>query len=460
MSTRHEHDSLGEREVPADALYGIHTVRSLSNFNAGGEVVPIEIIHAMALLKRACARANHSLGLLDDQKAKVIDAACESILSGRFDDQFPIDIFQAGSGTSSNMNLNEVIANLANEALGQRRGERLPVHPNDDVNMGQSSNSTFPSAIRIAAVLLSKSTLRSIGLLITALEAKALKFRNVVKSGRTHLQDAVPMTLGQAFSAWAHALRKDVVRIERAVETNLELGEGGNAIGTGINTKPEFRASIIADLSALSGIPFRIAQNGIEMTQFLTDQAGLSSALRLTAQDIGKICNDLRLLCSGPNTGLAEIDLPAVEPGSSIMPGKINPSIVEATNMAMLQIMGHDHVVQLASAAGQLELNTHMPVLGLNLVKAMQLMDRACDQLVNRCIVGITANIANCYRHFEMSGALATILNPLLGYDRVNALVVEAIAQNKSTKQIVVDKGILTAEEFEALVWDSIRSNL
>ena len=460
MSTRREHDSLGEREVPAEALYGIHTVRSLRNFNAGGEVVPIEIIHAMALLKRACARANHALGLLHDQKATVIDAACESILSGRFDDQFPIDIFQAGSGTSSNMNLNEVIANLANEALGQPRGERHPVHPNDDVNMGQSSNSTFPSAIRVAAVLLSKSMLRSIRLLITALEAKALEFRNVVKSGRTHLQDAVPMTLGQAFSAWAHALRKDVVRIERAVETNLELGEGGNAIGTGINTKPEFRASIITDLSALSGIPFRIAQNGIEMTQFLTDQAELSSALRLTAQDIGKICNDLRLLCSGPNTGLAEIDLPAVEPGSSIMPGKINPSIVEATNMAMLQIMGHDHVVQLASAAGQLELNTHMPVLGLNLVKAMQLMDRACDQLVDKCIVGITANIANCYRHFEMSGALATILNPLLGYDRVSALVVEAIAQNKSTKQIVVDKGILTAEEFEALVWGSIRSNL
>jgi len=459
MSTRREHDSLGELEVPAEALYGIHTVRSLGNFSAGGEPVPIEIIYAMASLKRACARANHALGLLDDNKLKGIDAACTSILSGLLDDEFPIDIFQAGSGTSSNMNLNEVIANLANETLGGQRGERFPVHPNDDVNMGQSSNSIFPSAIRVAAVRLSKSMVSSVRLLIDALEAKALEFRAIVKSGRTHLQDAVPMTLGQEFAAWAQALRKDIVRIEHAVDANLELGEGGNAIGTGMNTTPEFRALIIRELSVLSGTPFRIAQNGIEITQFLTDQAGLSSAVRLTAQDIGKICNDLRLLGSGPNTALAEIVLPAVEPGSSMMPGKINPSIVEATNMAMLQIMGHDHAVQLASAAGQLELNTHMPVLGLNLVKALRLMDRACVQLVDRCIVGITANVENCYRHFERSGALATILNPLLGYDRVSALVKEALAHNKTAKQIVVDQGILTAEEFETLVRDSIRSS-
>ncbi len=459
MSTRRERDSLGELEVPAEALYGIHTARSLNNFNAGGEPVPIEIIHAMASLKRACAGANHALGLLDDNKRKGIDAACSRILSGSLDDQFPIDVFQAGSGTSSNMNLNEVIANVANETLGGRRGERIPVHPNDDVNMGQSSNSIFPSAIRIAAVVLSAPMLSSITLLINALDGKAVEFRSVVKAGRTHLQDAVPMTLGQEFSAWARALRKDIVRITHAVEANLELGEGGNAIGTGMNTRPEFRALIIGELVALSGLPFRVAQNGVELTQFLTDQAALSAALRLTAQDIGKICNDLRLLCSGPNTGLAEIILPAVEPGSSIMPGKINPSIVEATNMAMLQIMGHDHAVQLASSAGQLELNTHMPVLALNLVKTMRLMDRACAQLAGKCIVGIQANVENCFRHFEMSGAMATILNPLLGYDRVSALVKEALAQNKTAKHIVVEKGILSAEEFETLVRDSIRSS-
>ena len=459
MNTRRERDSLGELDVPEGALYGIHTARSIRNFDAGGEPVPTEILHAMTRLKLASARANHALGLLDSRKTAAITQACEMVLSGQVDDQFPIDIFQAGSGTSSNMNINEVVANLANETLGGKRGSRHPVHPNDDVNMGQSSNSIFPSAIRLAAVSLSVGTLESVQLLVMTLQGRATEFRNVIKSGRTHLQDAVPMTLGQEFSAWAHALTKDIERIRHAVDANLELVEGGNAIGTGINTRPEYRTLVARELSAISGFPFRVAQNGIEVTQFLTDQAELSGALRLTAQDIGKICNDLRLLCSGPNTGLAEIMLPTVEPGSSIMPGKINPSIVESTNMAMLQILGHDHVVQLASAAGQLELNTYMPVLALNLVKALRLMDRACVQLANKCVAGITANIENCYRHFETSGGLATILNPLLGYERVDSLVKESLAFNKTAKQIVIEHGILTAEEFEALVRGSVGLN-
>jgi aspartate ammonia-lyase len=456
MNTRRERDSLGELDVPEDVLYGIHTVRSIRNFDAGGEPVPTAIIHAMTRLKLACARANHALGLLDGRKTAAITKACETILSGQVDGQFPIDILQAGSGTSSNMNINEVVANLANETLGGRRGSRHPVHPNDDVNMGQSSNSIFPSAIRLVAVSLSVGTLESVRLLVRTLEGRAAEFRDVIKSGRTHLQDAVPMTLGQEFAAWARALTKDIERMRRAVDANLELVEGGNALGTGINTRSEYRTLVANELSAISGFPFRVALNGVEVTQFLTDPAELSGALRLTAQDIGKICNDLRLLCSGPNTGLAEITLPAVEPGSSIMPGKINPSIVESTNMAMLQILGHDHVVQLASAAGQLELNTHMPVLALNLVKALRLMDRACVQLANKCVAGITANVENCYRHFETSGGLATILNPLLGYERVAALVKESLAFNKTAKQIVIEQGILTAEEFEVLVRRSV----
>lgn len=459
MKTRREKDSFGELEVPADAYFGVHTCRSVQNFNAGGERVPLEIIRGMAKLKQACARANFFCGVLDDKKRDAIEKACEAVVAGKVDDQFPIDIFHAGSGTSSNMNTNEVIANLANEILGGSRGDRGLIHPNDDVNKGQSTNNIFPSAIRVAAVELSDKALAGIRHLVRALEVKADEFKDVIKSGRTHLQDAVPVTLGQEFAAWAHALVKDERRIENARHALLEIGEGGNAIGTGVNTKPEFRHYIARELSHITGTQYREARNGIEITQFLTDMAEMSCALRLTAQDIGKICNDLRLLCSGPNTGMAEIVLPAVEPGSSIMPGKINPSIAEATNMAMIQIMGHDHAVQLSAAAGQLELNTHMPVLGLNLVKALRILDAAAIQLADKCISGIKANAETCYRYFETSGGLATILNPKLGYDKVSALVKESLATKRTAKQIVVDKGIMTAEEFEALVKTSTGPN-
>ena len=460
MQTRREKDSFGELEVPADAYYGVHTCRSVQNFNAGGERVPLEIIYGMARLKQACAVANQRCGLLAPEKTQAIVKAGQAVLDGTVDDQFPIDVFHAGSGTSSNMNVNEVMANLATEALGGKRGDRALVHPNDDVNKGQSTNNIFPSAIRVAAVGLSGRALQGVRHLIAALEVKAVEFKDVIKSGRTHLQDAVPVTLGQEFAAWAHALTKDLRRIEHARHALLEVGEGGNAIGTGVNTKPEFRLFIAEEMARLTGEAYRPAGNGIEITQFLTDHAEMSMAVRLTAQDVGKICNDLRLLCSGPNTGMAEIVLPAVEPGSSIMPGKINPSIAEATNMAMIQIMGHDHAVQLAAAAGQLELNTHMPVLGLNLVKALRILDRACIQLADKCICGIKAHVDTCYRYFETSGGLATILNPKLGYDKVSALVKESLATKKTAKQIVVEKGIMTAAEFDELVKHSTGPNL
>lgn len=459
-ATRIEKDSFGELAVPVDAYYGVHTCRSLQNFNAAGEPVPLEMIHGMVKMKLACAKANHALGLLDDKKTGAIVAACERVLDGGLSDQFPIDCFHAGSGTSSNMNVNEVLANVANEALGGKRGDRGLVHPNDDVNKGQSTNNIFPSGIRVANVDLTKGTVAALKQLIGRLDEKAAEFADVIKSGRTHLQDAVPVTLGQEFAAWAHAMRKAVLRIEQAREKMLEIGEGGNAIGTGVNTKKEFRPLIAKFLAEYTGDAYRPADNGIEITQFLTDKAEMSSALRLAAMDINKICNDLRLMCSGPNTGFAEVVLPPVEPGSSIMPGKINPSIAEATNMAMMQVIGNDAAVQAACSAGQLELNTHMPVTGLNLVKSHRILARAAVQLAEKCIAGIKANRERCYQYFETSGGLATILNPKLGYDKVSALVKESLATKKTAKQIVVEKGLMTGEEFDALVKGSTGPNL
>ena len=460
MKTRTEKDSLGPLEVPADAYYGVHTTRSIHNFNAAGETLPLELIYGMVKMKWACAKANHRLGLLDDKKTGAIEAACRRILAGEFNAQFPVDVFQAGSGTSSNMNVNEVIANVANESLGGQRGDRHLIHPNDDVNKGQSTNNIFPSGIRVACVELAASLLGALKKLIGELGEKEGEFADVIKSGRTHLQDAVPVTLGQEFAAWAHALMKDLTRIEEARHKLLEIGEGGNAIGTGVNTKREFRPYIAQELSSITGDGYRPAHDGIEITQFLTDMAQMSYTLRLVAADVGKICNDLRLMASGPNTGFAEVVLPAVEPGSSIMPGKINPSICEAANMACMQVMGHDHAVQMGAQAGQLELNTHMPLVGYNLVRAFRVLERACIMLADKCITGIKANKETCYQYFENSGGLGTILNPRLGYDKVAELVKESLKTKKTVRQLVVEKNIMTDADFEKLVQTSTGPNL
>jgi aspartate ammonia-lyase len=460
MSTRLEKDSLGELHVPAEAYYGVHTCRSIQNFNAAGETIPIEIIHGMVKLKWACAKANAVLGQLPANKLDAIAKACQRVLGGEFADQFPVDCFQAGSGTSSNMNVNEVIGNVANEILGGKRGDRGLVHPNDDVNKGQSTNNIFPSGIRVAGVDLTDKLVPALKGLVDALQTKGKEFADVIRSGRTHLQDAVPETLGQAFDAWAHGLTKDIRRIEAARDRLLEIGAGGNAIGTGVNTKKAFRPEIAKAMGEITGKKYRQAENGIEITQFLTDMADMSSALRLTAMDIGKLCNDLRLLTSGPNTGFAEITLPAVEPGSSIMPGKINPSICEASNMACIQVMGNDHAVQLAANAGQLELNTHMPVTGLNLVKSFRILTRTASMLSEKCIAGIIANRERCYHYFETSGGLGTILNPILGYDKVAALVKESLKTKKTAREIVVEKGIMTGEDFDKLVKNCTGPNL
>jgi len=454
---RTERDSLGELRVPEEAYYGVHTCRSQANFGWGGDRLPLELILALVRLKWACAQANRELGELDAERADAIINACRQVLERRYDDQFPLGMYQAGSGTSTNMNVNEVLANRACEMLGARRGDRERVHPNDHVNLGQSTNNIFPSAIRVATVLQTPELLRALRALETALRNKAAEFKTVVKSGRTHLQDAVPVTLGQEFAAWARALEKARGRLRAAGENLLELGVGGNAVGTGINTLKAFRPAIIRALNAQTGAMFRVAEDGLEITQFLTDLAQFSSALRLVALDAQKICNDLRLLASGPNTGFNEIVLPPVEPGSSIMPGKVNPSLCEAVNMVCLQAQGLDHAVQLACGAGQLELNTHMPLVGANLLRMMGLLERALPALAEKCVLGITARRDICAAHFERSAGLATVLNPRLGYDRVAALVKESLRTGKSLRELVLKKRLLKAAEWEALLRGSTR---
>ncbi len=448
---RKEKDSLGELPVPDNALYGIHTARSIANFDSAGEPLPIELIFGMVKLKQACAAANAELGLLPVEKAVAIADACGDVLSGKYNDQFPIDIFQAGSGTSSNMNVNEVLGNLAGKELGGSPGDRT-VHPNDDVNKGQSTNNIFPAAIRVASVELCGALRHALEELFQGLEKKAAEFSKVRKSGRTHLQDAVPITLGQEFGAWAHALKKADQRLAFACSNLLEIGVGGNAVGTGVNTPAVFREKIIAALNQATGREYRVAANGIEVTQFLSDMGAFSGELKMLALDLSKIVNDLRLLSSGPNTCIGEINLPAVEPGSSIMPGKINPSICEAANMACMQVIGNDAAVAAACAAGQLELNTHMPLTGANLVKSLKILTKTCAALNKKCIAGITANEEVCRSNFERSAGLPTILNPVLGYDQVAVLVKESLRSGKTLAELVREKELLSENAFNTLL--------
>ncbi len=457
---RIEKDTMGERQVPDDVWYGIHTVRSIENFDVAGEAMPLSIVYAIVQIKSACARANEKLGLLDHARSAAIENACGSILSGKHDDQFPIDIFQAGSGTSTQMNVNEVIANLAAVELGGRPGDRQTVHPNDHVNKGQSTNNVFPSAIRLAGILGVRRLAAAQNRLIDGLMEKASQFADVAKSGRTHLQDAVPVTLGQEFAGYARAMVKTKQRIADAAENLMEIGIGGNAVGTGINTHPTFRSLIVAALNQTTGLTFRVAENGIEITQFMTDMGQMSAALRLLALDLLKIANDLRLLASGPNTGLGEIRLPAVEPGSSIMPGKVNPSICEAANMACIQVVGYDAAIAMACGLGQLELNTHMPLIGANLIRSVDILTRTCRMLNEKCILGIQANEKRCMDNFERSAGLATILNPTLGYDEVAALVKEGLVRKKSLKELVLEKKLMSQAALEVLLAGAFGPNL
>ncbi|HIE10644.1 MAG TPA: aspartate ammonia-lyase [Kiritimatiellae bacterium] len=449
---RTEKDALGEMAVPADALYGIHTARSRQNFGSAGEPLALELMHAMAWIKIACARANRRLERLDGRRAEAIEKACRAILSAALEDQFPVDVFQAGSGTSSHMNLNEVIANLANEQLGGRRGHWKPIHPNDQVNLGQSTNNVFPSAARIAARIRLRPLGEAARRLADELAASASRFSNVAKSGRTHLQDAVPMALGAEFAAWARAIEKDIQRFEYAETFLRELGVGGNAVGTALNNPPSFREMVVEEINRLLAADYVVARDGVEATQFVSDMAHLAGSLRVLAADLYKIASDLRLLASGPRTGLAELRLPAVEPGSSMMPGKVNPSICEAVNMACLHVMGLDVSIAFAAALGQLELNTHMPLVGHNLLKAMRIMEDACRRLAEKCIRGIEANRETCLKHFHNSAALLTILAPRIGYDQATALGREAAERGVDIGTLLEEKQLMSRADWDELV--------
>ncbi len=449
---RKEKDSLGSKEVPAEACYGVQTVRAVENFPVSGQRAHPHFVKAYVLIKKASALTHASLSLLDSEIADAVIAAADEVLSGQLSDQFVVDVFQAGAGTSFNMNVNEVLANRALEILGDAKGNYQRVSPNDHVNKSQSTNDTFPTAMHIAAVMLLHELLPALSGLARAMREKSREFSGIIKSGRTHLQDAVPVTLGQEFAAYAKAIEKAEVRLEESESALRELPIGGSATGTGLNVPEDYPAEMIRRLTALTGIPFRAAEDLREAMQSRSAVTALSSALRNLAVELTRIANDFRLLSSGPRTGLAEIRLPAVQPGSSIMPGKVNPVMAECLNMICYQVMGHDLVVTLASQAGQMELNVMMPVMIHNLLSAMEILKNYLPVFTKKCVEGITANPERCRDYFEGSVGLATILNTHIGYLAAAELAKESEKTGRSVRDLILKKGLLTAEELDRIL--------
>ena len=449
MDVRIEKDSLGERSLPADAYYGVQTHRAIENFPISGLRPKASYVEATVQIKRAAALVNKSLGLLDAKKADAIIQAADEILRGKMREWFVVDVYQAGAGTSHNMNVNEVIANRAIELLGGKKGDYALVNPNDHVNMAQSTNDVCPTAIRIAGVMLTERLLPSLDLLADAFNRKAKEFDHIVKSGRTHLQDAVPVRLGQEFGAYAVNVRKHRERIQSASESNKELGIGGTAAGTGLNAHPDYRKLMVAELSKALRADFRMADDYFESMQSLRPFTELSSAARNLSQDLVRIANDLRLLSSGPKTGFAEIVLPPVQPGSSIMPGKVNPVMAEMLNMVCFQVIGCDTTVLIAAQAGQLELNVMMPVVAFNLLHELEILKSAIDVFVKFCVTGITANESRCRDYAEGSMSIVTVLNPHIGYAKAAEIAKEYLRSGKSIKQLVLEKGLLPKEKLD-----------
>src|SRR5512139_1716274 len=440
MATRIERDSLGDVHVPADALYGAQTQRAIDNFPISGLRPWRAFIWSMATIKRAAAEVNRDLGLLDPQIADTIAQAAQEVMAGKWGDQFRVDPFQAGAGTSHNMNTNEVIANRAIEILGGKRGEYKRISPNDHVNMAQSTNDTIPTAIRLGVLWRLNDLLSTLDRLAAALEAKAAEFDGVVKSGRTHLQDAVPVRLGQEFGAYAKAVRRDRDKIELAADGLRRLGIGGTATGTGLNAHPEYHARMIKKLSELTGLELIPSDDLFELMHAHSDAVFFSGAIRTLAQDLIRIANDFRLLASGPATGLDEIRLPAVQPGSSIMPGKVNPVLAEMLNMAMFHILGNDLTVTLAAQAGQLELNVMMPIIAHDLFEMMQVVIGAVTAFTDDCVIGLKANAEKAAGWLAKNAILVTALNPLIGYLKGAEIAKAAMARNITIREVCLEK--------------------
>ncbi|HXE94873.1 MAG TPA: aspartate ammonia-lyase [Dongiaceae bacterium] len=452
MTTRIEKDSMGEMEVPADSYYGAQTARAVHNFPISGLKPHRAFVWATVVIKKCAALANMATGRLPSEIGNAIVAAADELLAGELADQFVVDPFQAGAGTSHNMNANEVLANRALEILGRSRGDFATLHPNDHVNMAQSTNDVIPTAIRLASMEMLDPLLEQLEGLELALAAKAKEFDHILKSGRTHLQDAVPIRMGQEFGAYAVAIRKNREGLEACIPALLELGIGGTAVGTGLNAEPAYIKAMIEELTVATGFPLVAAPDLFEAMQNMDPFLALSSALRRTAVNLGRIANDLRLLASGPRTGLDEIRLPAIQPGSSIMPGKINPSMAEMTNMVCFQVMGCDQAVMLASQAGQLELNVMMPLISWNLTFSLELLKNCVQKFTESCINGIEVNEARCRRYLEDSLGLVTVLAPYIGYNASAAIAKESVASGRSIREIVLEQGLMPEAELDAVM--------
>ena len=439
MTTRTEHDSLGDVHVPAEALYGAQTQRALQNFQISGLKPRQAFIWAMAMIKRAAAEVNRDLGLLDNERADAIIQAAQEVIDGKWNDQFVVDPIQAGAGTSHNMNTNEVIANRATQILGGGLGE-YRVHPNDHVNMAQSTNDTIPTAIRLGALWRLDDLLDTLKELVEALNARAAEFDDIVKSGRTHLQDAVPVRLGQEFGAYAKAVERDTERIKFAAEGLRRLGIGGTAVGSGLNAHPGYHARMVRKLSELTGIKFYESDNLFESMQSMADAAAFSASLRTLALTLIRIANDFRLLASGPSTGLDEIRLPAVQPGSSIMPGKVNPVMAEMLDMAMFYVVGLDTTVMMAAQAGQLELNVMMPIIAHSLFEQMQVVIGSVRAFTEYAVRGLSANREKAEGWLAKNAIVVTALNPVIGYAQGASLVKEALKRDLAIRDLAVEK--------------------
>ncbi|HOD67084.1 MAG TPA: aspartate ammonia-lyase [candidate division Zixibacteria bacterium] len=452
--TRAEHDLLGPREVPHEFYYGIQTLRALENFNISGISLmhfPV-LIESLAMVKMAATQANHDLGLLPDDVTDAINQACREIIDGRWHTQFVVDMIQGGAGTSTNMNANEVIANRALEILGHEKGEYQYVHPNNHINLSQSTNDAYPTALHLALIFSNRKLAKVLRRLIDAFQAKADEFHHVIKMGRTQLQDAVPMTLGQSFQAFAETLSEEVTRLDQNAALFLEVNLGGTAIGTGINAHPDYADRAVARLRDISGLDLVIAPDLIEATSDTGAYVMYSSALKRLAVKLSKICNDLRLLSSGPRAGLNEINLPKMQPGSSIMPGKVNPVIPEVVNQIAFKVIGNDLTVTMAAEAGQLELNVFEPVIAQSIFESVEMLKNGMDTLTFRCVKGITANEEVCRRHVAQSIGVITALNPVLGYDTSTALAQEAEETNRGVYDLALEKGLLSKEELDRLL--------
>ena len=452
QNVRIETDSMGEIEVPSDAYWGAQTQRSLKHFNIGFDVMPREVIRALGILKKAAAIVNFDLGKLPEDKMKLISQVADEVIEGKLDEHFPLRVWQTGSGTQTNMNANEVISNRAIEIAGGEMGSKKPVHPNDDVNMSQSSNDTFPTAMHIAAAEQMRKLIPEVKRLRDAIDAKAKEFCDVVKIGRTHLQDATPLTVGQEFGGWASLLDRDVERLEAVMPGLFDLAIGGTAVGTGLNSHPEFAERAAAKIAELTGLPFKPHPNKFAALSAHDELVFASGALKTLAASLMKIANDVRWLGSGPRAGIGELVLPENEPGSSIMPGKVNPTQSEALTMVAVQVMGNDAAIGFAGSQGNFELNVFNPVMVHNLLHSIRLLKDACHGFVDFCIRGLELNRARIEENLRQSLMLVTALNPHIGYDNAARIAKHAHKQGLNLRESAVELGLLTAEQFDEYV--------